>query len=317
VNRWERLRREGVRATARVERRQARSRLQVAALRIADPALHADIAQLRRTVRDVSEVRHSTDEWQRFRADVRRMIALEDPRRFLRWPGIQGTMFATDTPYARAELDALTEAGWRATLSEDAVGAPPALPGAPDTSGNLVHHTHHVLRFTEATGRSLDAYDHIVEIGGGYGSFCRVAHRHGYRGRYTIVDLPEFSALQRFYLGQVPGMRARLGDAVRLIGSDDLPGALGTSAATLVVATWSLSELPLELRDVLLGALAPAAPDFLLAYQDTFAGIDNDAWFRHFAETAEAEVITEDVPALPGNRYLFACTRARTRPAVR
>ena len=46
---------------------------------------------------------------------------------------------------------------------------------------------------------------------------CRLFHQLGFSGRYVIYDLPQFSALQAFYLGSV-GLP--LVDADRLAGAD-------------------------------------------------------------------------------------------------
>ena len=42
----------------------------------------------------------------------------------------------------------------------------------------------------------------ILEIGGGYGNFCRLLMKRGFAGSYVIYDLPEFLQLQEWYLGR-------------------------------------------------------------------------------------------------------------------
>jgi hypothetical protein len=73
----------------------------------------------------------------------------------------------------------------------------------PGSSGTLIHHAYHLHRFETVTGRFLLELQEIIEFGGGYGSMARLLARLGYRGRYHIHDLPEFAALQRFYLRMV------------------------------------------------------------------------------------------------------------------
>jgi hypothetical protein len=233
---------------------------------------------------------------------------LEDPRRFLRWQAILGTMFADEVDFVRHEFDELVAAGLRPTLSEDLVGSPKPLSYAQDTSGNLVHHAYHLWRFERATGRRLADYDQVIELGGGYGSLCRLALRHGFAGRYVIADLASFQALQRFYLAQLPAAALRLEDGrIRLVSGDELAGALTPGRRTLVIATWSLSEMPEQTRLRLLEALPPLdACDHLLAYQPVFGGIDNVAWFERLRDERIPAATIEPIAQLTGHHYLFS-----------
>jgi hypothetical protein len=215
-------------------------------------------------------------------------------------------MFAEEVPFVRAEFDELAAAGWRARLAEDAIGDPPPLTYALDSSGNLVHHVYHLWRFERATGRTLADYDQIVELGGGYGSMCRLALRAGFAGRYVIADLPSFQALQRFYLSQLPAAEPQLGEAIRLVGADELPAALEPGRRTLMIATWSLSEMPIDTRQRLLAAVLPLAPDHLLAYQPQFSGVDNVAWFDELRAERIPAAHVEPIAQLDGHQYLFA-----------
>ena len=67
-----------------------------------------------------------------------------------------------------------------------------------DSSNNLLHHAYNLLQLDLHT--PLHKLPTILEFGGGYGSTARLAFRLGFQGTYLIFDLPEFSALQRFYL---------------------------------------------------------------------------------------------------------------------
>ena len=58
--------------------------------------------------------------------------------------------------------------------------------------------------------RDLSSSGVIVEFGGGYGSMCRLLHKLGFSGQYFIYDLPEFVALQRYFLKSI-GMPVRDG----------------------------------------------------------------------------------------------------------
>ncbi len=182
----------------------------------------------------------------------------------------------------------------------------------PTTSGTLIHHAYHFHRFESATGRSIVACTEIVEFGGGYGSMARLVTRLGFRGRYHIHDLPEFSALQRFYLRSV---RAEVGEgelADALFGitrserREEASPSAGSQGDAVFLATWSLSETPLGLREEWRPALARFRY-FLIGFQDRFEDIDNRTWFEDFAASRQ-DVEWRFVPAVhrgEGRRYLF------------
>src|SRR4051812_18782956 len=150
--------------------------------------------------------------WTAVRQRIVAQLLADDPRPFLTWKPIRETMFAPNLPYIETELSALTQsprwAGtWEQALVEDPVGCPPPFPGLRSSSSNLIHHAYHVHRLLESTGRSLEDLDRIVEFGGGYGSFARLATRLGFGGVYHVHDFPELAALQRYYVRSVAALR--------------------------------------------------------------------------------------------------------------
>lgn len=157
-----------------------------------------------------------------------------DVNQFLTWPEIVGTMFVGDAKIARVEYDALKESPdwerWYEAIRESDIGTPARLPYDTYTSGNLVHQAYHVMRWQNATGRALSDLSAIVEIGAGYGALALLARRLGFTGTYTIIDLPAFSLLQRYYLAQF-GLEA------------DWRTEGAGLVADLVVGLWSLSEM--------------------------------------------------------------------------
>ena len=70
------------------------------------------------------------------------------------------------------------------------------------TNGNIIHHAYSIFRFENATGHELAGGGTILEVGGGYGNFCRLLLKRGFAGSYVIYDLPEFLQLQEWYLGR-------------------------------------------------------------------------------------------------------------------
>jgi hypothetical protein len=234
--------------------------------------------------------------WTEQRAALREHLATGDRATFLRWPLIVSTMFY---PLVPAELDYLkNHPEWtfiRSLLKDPGVGGAEPVDASLGTNGNIVHHVYHIFRFEAALGRRLSGEGSILEVGGGYGNFCRLAFRRGFAGTYRIFDLPEFLELQRWYLGRtLPG-----GDVGFLTALPDEP-------VDVLVGLWSISELPFALRDRI-KALRPKY--FLVAYQREFYGLDNVGYFaRWMADDAYAWHDIE-IPHIAGDRYLFGARK--------
>jgi hypothetical protein len=142
-----------------------------------------------------------------------------------------------------------------------------------------VQHLSHLLicGYTPEILRSMNT---IVEMGSGIGEMPDIIYKLGFRGRYIIFDLPEVSRIQQWYHQQ-------LGHTDITYTSD--PDQL--DAADLCIATWSFTEMPLDLRARLMTRLN-RSKSWLIAYSNTIFGLDNEKYMR---ETF--------VPSLKGRRY--------------
>ena len=305
-------------------------------LRLLDPAtprereLIEDLrAQMRALpARDVDGSSEAGNTWAKVLNHFRHLVATQDPRAFLTWEHLQ-TMFVGNVGYVEPELEHLRRhaewgARWSRAVEESPVGRPAAYPSYPQSSGNLIHHAYHVCRFEEATGLRAEALDLVVEFGGGYGSMCRLFHALGFRGRYVIFDFAEFSALQRYFLKSLgldvrPAADLKDGRAgvATVSDVDELkatvealaPEALGS----LFLATWSLSETPVEFRQSILQTAA-RFDAFLLAYQERFGEADNRQFFDGWKKTLPGlEWSGSHIEHIPGNFYLFGRKQTAAR----
>jgi hypothetical protein len=218
----------------------------------------------------VEAVRHCVEplyvrpDWSERNAELERDLLPVPPPDFLAHPAIRYQMFVDDRvlphelPYVRSHLadDVL--------LVEDAVGAPPTVPlsdGTLRTSSNTVHQLYHLLRYEEATRRSVCDAATIVEWGGGFGSLMRLVVRmHGGEPTCVVVDTPIFSALQWLYLSVVLGEdRVVLHETgpvhpkpgkVNLVPIGLVDGMM--VEADLFISNWALNEsTPAAQREVL------------------------------------------------------------------
>ncbi|MBV9611246.1 MAG: hypothetical protein JO091_02185 [Acidobacteriaceae bacterium] len=239
----------------------------------------------------------ATNAWLRYRTRLRECVLAEDPRAFLTWGVIRESM--SSPPYARyvrSELSVLRSHDWdrwRGVIRERLAGLPFPFLFYPASSATAIHHTYHLCRLEIETGARVRDFGTIVEFGGGYGSMQRIAYNAGFRGTYIVCDLPEFAALQRYYLAMVG-----VGEPVIVTDLKALRGAIGHAAARprLFLATWSLSEAPLEVRREVID-LVRDFDAFLIAYQDQFHEIDNRSFFSGWKSVA--------IEQLPGHYYSF------------
>ena len=260
-------------------------------------------------------------EWRRYMNTLRDQVRWRDPRAFLTWPVIRGTMFVRRSRYLETELAYLKglpdwQGRWAAAVREGRAGRPAPYPGLRASSGNLLHHAYHVARFEAAVGARVADMGTVFEFGGGYGSMCRLFRQVGFAGRYVVLDLPHFSALQRYYLQALGLGLAEAGN--HCVSDPEAPARLlaGAPRPTMFLATWSLSETPLHVRKAVL-PLVSGFDAFLIAFQGTFREVDNVAWFRALREEMP-EIAWHDLPIghLRGpNFYLFGRRRAAGREA--
>ena len=269
---------------------------------------------------DAGDAPPSEAAWMNHARRLSELVLNDDPREFLRWDVIGDTMFVSHPEFVKKELAYLTglpdwRGRWQEAIKESPAGHPLPYLSHPSSSGNLIHHAYHVAQFEEKMGRRAEEMDFILEFGGGYGSMCRLFHNLGFRGKYVIFDLPHFSALQRFYLKSL-GLKVRPAGAsgaadegVACVSDLESLEALLRDAGgrdSMFVATWSLSESPLWLRQSVL-PLIERFSDFLIAYQHLYGEVNNLQFFSEW-KAGMGESVTwheRQIEHLPGSSYLF------------
>lgn len=201
-----------------------------------------------------------------------------DWARFRAWTIVEEVMGA-NSPWIDAELLFLQGLKdwprYEAAMQEDWRGGSPPWPKYPASSGNLIHQVTHLAMFEETTHKRIDEMSTIWEFGGGYGAMCRSARRLGFAGQYVIYDLPIVSLLQRYYLEGV--------DVKCVTNLRDVP-----KAGDLFIAMWSISEVPIQLREEVKPIVA-GYKAALMAYQYAFDGVENEPYFRNWPGPGEAQ----------------------------
>jgi len=161
-----------------------------------------------------------------------------------------------------------------------------------DTSMQRVQDVAHLV-LCGFTPKLLKSYKNIIEIGAGYGDMCSVVHAMGFKGKYTIIDIPEISPIQDFYLKK-QGINANF-----KFESPEVENA------DLVISTWALSETPLEYRERLMPTLINSK-NWLIMYQAKIFGQEvNEKYFTEMFKNRKPKYSVLNETAWDGkNTYM-------------
>ena len=282
------------------------------------------LADLRRSILNVpiSKQEPASPFWSEARSELRRLIAHDDPRQFLQWPIIRQTMSAICPAYSWRYLLALKRrpdfhSGFESCLRRtDVVGNAVRYPFYPCTTADTIQRLFHIHLSWETLGIAPSEFTYICEFGGGYGELCRCFFGVGFRGHYMLYDFPELLCLQKYYLlhfgFQFGGADCPSDGFVTTHASlAELESTVKTETGKgLFVATWSLSEAPLALRDRIRTLVQDKFHAVLIAAQPNFSGYDNIEHFRSWLNPQLFESWIKPVPGFTdGSFYLFSRKR--------
>lgn len=265
----------------------------------------------------------SADEvWNKNRNKLRRFILEGNIEQFLTWDVITETMFVGNAPYIKQELKSLKmrsewASRWAPAILEYPIGSPKKCSYYRKSSGNRIHTAFHLAHFEEWAGVRVEDIQCVIEFGGGYGCMCHQIHKLGFCGHYSIIDLPELSALQKYYLRSLsldvvddldmfPNVNK---NGIYSISDIEVLTKLNydVSGRSLFIATWSLSETGANFREYVMSFPVIAQADYyLISYQNIFGEIDNIHFFNEWCSRQKNVTWRSlEIPHLPGNYYLF------------
>ncbi|MDP3043074.1 MAG: hypothetical protein Q8N21_01595 [bacterium] len=239
----------------------------------------------------------SESAWDRYRQRLRLYILANDPRNFLRWRPISESMFHNPN---KCELDYLTSSGWdkwSRAITETWIGNPPRYAYYKKSNGNLIHTAYNLSRLVDYYRVDIKKTNKIIEFGAGYGCMAKLINNLGFNRKYVIFDIPEFLALQKYYLRST-GTIGNFDFIDRIEKLEDLN-------PDIFIATWSLSESPIELRNKFLRKIGK--PQYvLMAYQANFEFIDNIKYFQEYRKNnQDYDWVDWEISHLPKNYYLI------------
>lgn len=281
-----------------------------------------EIRSLREEIQNLPDIKkldsQADNEWLNNRLSLRSEIMTGDPRFFLEWNVIRKTMFVVNAIFTDKELSEikqskLWEERYRKGIFETSIGNPALSSRYPAVSDNSIHHLYHIFRFESNSGISIDKCKLIVEFGGGYGSFCRIVHKLGFKGVYIIYDFDEYNALQRFYLNMcsIPvsysNNVASFDNGVYCVSNiNALKSILSINDKhDVFIGLWSISETSLAIRQQVMEQL-DGFNNYFISFQKQFGEVDNYLFFSEFIDkNKKVTWCLDEIEHLPGHYYMI------------
>jgi len=172
---------------------------------------------------------------------------------------------------------------WKNLLKEDEIGDPIRYFLYPESSGNRIRQVYHLKKFCDFSKINIKIIKKVIEIGGGYGCMARIFSKINHKIKYIIFDTFEVNLLQYYFL-KLNKLEVNIEDSksrINLTSSIKINSRINykNDCKTLLIANWSLSEMPLKLRNKIL-KLIFKIPYILISFQDKFENINNLKYFE-------------------------------------
>lgn len=241
--------------------------------------------------------------WMGYKNKLREHLRTKDPREFLTWSEVVGTMNAKLRRRNWSRLKRFSFWGeWarRFVVSQTKNQYPSRFFTKAD--GAVMQQVYHLGQLRHELGTDVKDLDLIVEFGGGFGAMFLAARGLGFKGEYVLFDWAEFLLLQEFYF-KWHGVDT---SNIKFVSTfAELKAVVGDKQG-LLIGLWSISETGEALRDELFKTFN--ASDFLIGYQPQVAEVDNYEYFTGFAKS-RSDIEWRDTPSpnLPGgdNHWLM------------
>ncbi len=174
---------------------------------------------------------------------------------------------------------------WKKLLKENDVGGPIKFFLYPQSSGNRIRQVFIIKKFIQNKIEiKLHNLKNIIEIGGGYGCMADIFKKIDKNVNYTIYDMHEVNLLQYYYLFMnkyKPTFSNRSSKLNLISEMADVEIFAKKNKDYLLIANWSISEFPIELRKQFY-ALISNSKYSIISFQEKFENIDNKKFFDIF-----------------------------------
>ena len=162
-------------------------------------------------------------------------------------------------------------------------------------SQGTVLHCFYLMMMLKHLKLKITDFDHITDIGGGYGNFYRMAKNLGYKGTFDIVDFPIMHKIQEYYLTEL-GL-----DLPNLIELEKI----NPKGKSILFGFHSINEMPISDRDFL-EKKYPMYDNIMIVYNHKFPvyghnfdEIDNREYFAklkdRLSDTFKVSIINHEL----------------------
>ena len=153
-------------------------------------------------------------------------------------------------------------------------------------SQGTAQHCHYLMIMLDHLHLKITDFDHISDIGGGYGNFYRMAKMLGYKGKFDIADFPIMHEIQEYYISK---------------HNLDLPNFnniqdLNPVSKSILFGFHSINEMPLSDREILEEKYY-LYDHVMILYNDKFDGIDNVEYFKNLKDRMDKAFTIEIIQA--------------------
>ena len=226
---------------------------------------------------------------------------------FLRSPFIQKMFFIHNRLFIKNELNEIKKDKnffplWKNLLKEDEVGDPIRYFLYPESSGNRIRQVYHLKKFCDFSNINIKLIKKVLEIGGGYGCMARIFSKINKKIKYIIFDTFEVNLLQYYFLKlnkletDIENNKSKI-NLISSINTVNNSINYCNNSRTLLIANWSLSEMPIKLRNKIF-KLIFKIPYILISFQDRFENINNIKYFRKIREKLHTQGYKTQISSL-------------------
>lgn len=204
---------------------------------------------------------------------------------------------------------------WKKLIQENDIGNPVRFFLYPYTSGNKIHHVHHLKEFNNFSKINLNKYNNVVEFGGGYGNMASIFKKINSKVNYIIFDTQEVGMLQYYYLKRSKldvGFGIKNNNKIKLINNiNDLKKIVKkfkNKQNNLFISNWSISEVPLKFRDKF-NFIFKKFEYQIFSFQSRFEKINNFKYFNNLSskyKLINLRSIIYEINGKKDNFYLFS-----------
>jgi hypothetical protein len=239
------------------------------------------------------------DFWERNVATLRDIVVARDPREFLRWEEYEPLLVGQGVlpQFINLRFSKRWKTRWQKALKDTHIGHPKPFFLYPKVGCNIILHLHHIEKIEAFLNQHVEDLEVIIEFGCGYGGMCRLIRQLGFSGLYILYDLPQQSILQSYFLeslnlpvssfedfkGGKSAGNILISEFEQLVDFMERYSKEDTKVS-LFIATWSLSECPVDFREKVTQIIFPKVNHFLIAYQEKFEGVNNVDYFNSLKE---------------------------------